>query len=62
MRYLITIAGIMAILSSTSCKKCTTCTFDDPERGKLSSEVCGKGNIYQSGIDTHEDNGWTCNE
>jgi len=53
--------GVIAFFSLvTSCQKCATCTFDDAEKGKLTSEVCSKGAAYDSAIKVHEDNGWNC--
>ena len=54
-------AGVIAFFGlATSCQKCATCTFQDEEKGKLTSEVCSKGDAYDSAIKVHEDNGWTC--
>lgn len=55
-------AGVVAFFSlATSCQKCATCTYEDSEKGTLTSEVCSQGEAYNSAIKVHEDNGWTCN-
>ena len=48
------------IVLSSSCKKCATCTYNDPTQGKLSTEVCSSSNSYETAIKVYEDNGWTC--
>ena len=61
MKNIILFFGSIAILAlSTSCEKCATCTFNDPELGKLSTEVCSSSHSYNSAIKVYEDNGWTC--
>ena len=61
MKKAIILSSVIALMGITSsCKKCATCTFNDPEKGKISSEVCSSGNAYESAIKVHEDNGWSC--
>ena len=61
MKKIILFFGTVSIIAlSTSCKKCATCTFNDPIQGKLSTEVCSSGHSYDSAIKVYEDNGWTC--
>jgi hypothetical protein len=52
--------GITIIGLASSCDKCATCTFNDPEQGKLTNEVCSNGHAYTTAIEVHEDNGWDC--
>ncbi len=53
--------GSLALLSS--CKKCATCTFDDPIKGELVSEdVCQKGKQFKHVMDVYERNEWVCTE
>jgi hypothetical protein len=48
-------------VSVSSCKKCSTCTFNDPEKGTITSEdVCQKGKQYRRTLDIYEKNGWAC--
>ena len=50
-----------ALFGLNSCKKCSTCTYEDPERGTLTSEdVCQKGKAYKHTIEQYENNGWSC--
>ena len=60
----ILVAGSVILLSiiGTSCKKCATCTYNDPVKGQLETEVCSSGNAYQSAIDLYEEQNWTCAE
>lgn len=54
-------AGVIALFSiTTSCQKCATCTFNDPEKGTITAEVCSKGEAYNSAIKVYEDTDWTC--
>ena len=63
MKNIILFFGTITVLAlSTSCKKCATCTYNDPELGKLSAEVCSSGQPYKSAIKVYEDNGWSCSE
>jgi hypothetical protein len=53
--------GVIVIASITSsCQKCSTCTYNDAEKGVITSEVCNTGNAYKTAIEVHEDNGWSC--
>lgn len=53
--------GTIAILAiTTGCKKCATCTYNDPDKGELSTEVCSSGHAYDSAIEVYENNGWSC--
>jgi len=53
--------GIAAFFGlTTSCQKCATCTFKDTKKGTLTTEVCSKGDSYDSAIKVYEDNGWSC--
>lgn len=53
----------MVSTAFTSCKKCSTCTFDDPVQGQLVSEdVCQKGRQYQDVLEMYDRNGWECTE
>lgn len=47
---------------SFSCKRCASCTFDDPAFGQDTSDFCGKGNSYKDQLDRHEKSGWKCIE
>jgi hypothetical protein len=60
----ILLAGSIVMLSllGTSCKKCATCTYNDPEEGKLETEVCSSGHAYESAIQFYEDQNWVCAE
>ncbi len=61
MKKTIILASAIALIGITSsCEKCATCTINDPDQGKMTTEVCSNGNAYQSAIKVHEDNGWEC--
>ncbi len=61
--YFIVSAVFITIVSlSISCKKCSTCTYDDKVLGVDSSEFCGRGNTYKNQVEQHEKNGWKCFE
>lgn len=55
------IVSCVAVLAF-SCKRCSTCTFNDQVFGKDTSEFCGSGNSYKDQLKQHEDNGWKCVE
>ncbi|MGB0391110.1 MAG: hypothetical protein ACPGRC_07100 [Salibacteraceae bacterium] len=59
-RSLLFAAGIALLSITTSCDKCATCTYNDPEKGQLTNEVCSNGHSYTTAIEVHEDNGWSC--
>ena len=52
---------LISLASLNSCKKCSTCTFEDPTRGTLTSEdVCQKGKAYDQAMKQYDQRGWTC--
>lgn len=51
-----------SVVFAASCKRCATCTFDDPVYGTDTSDFCGKGNSYKDQMEQHEKNGWICVE
>ncbi len=54
------LASIAILAFTISCQKCATCTFNDPEKGTLTTEVCSSGHSYDSAIKVYEDNEWSC--
>ncbi len=63
MKKILFLVAISTITLLSSCEKCSTCTFDDPERGELVSEdVCQKGRQYDDVLEMYDRNGWTCTE
>ena len=53
-------AGIAVLSLTTSCNKCATCTYNDPEKGTLTAEVCSNGHANTSAIEAYEENDWNC--
>ena len=49
-------------VSISSCEKCATCTYNDPEDGLITSDFCSKGRAYEDQKAIHEDQGWSCTE
>tara|TARA_B110000879_G_scaffold36803_1_gene51171 strand:+ start:12861 stop:13061 length:201 start_codon:yes stop_codon:yes gene_type:complete len=61
MKKLLFLFAMGSIISFSSCKKCSTCTFNDPEKGELESkDVCQKGKQYNHVLDMYDRSGWTC--
>ncbi|MBD79411.1 MAG: hypothetical protein CL840_10850 [Crocinitomicaceae bacterium] len=62
-RIIISAFVLVSLIGMNSCKKCSTCTFQDPVQGTLKSEdVCQKGNAYKHSMDLYKENGWVCTE
>lgn len=62
-KVILSLVVVGAALAFSSCKKCSTCTYKDPQRGTLTSEdVCQKGKAYKHSIDYYKERGWSCTE
>ena len=55
-------SAIALIALSTSCERCATCTFNDPDSGLITDDFCNKGRTFEDQKEVHEDNGWSCKE
>ena len=54
---------IFSVIAISSCKKCASCVGTDEFTGEtLTSDFCGKGNVYKDELEYHERNEWTCTE
>ncbi|MCH9823372.1 hypothetical protein N8085_02730 [Salibacteraceae bacterium] len=63
MKKLLFLFAVGSLVSLSSCEKCSTCTFNDPEQGELvSDDVCQKGKQYDHVLEMYDRNGWTCTE
>ncbi|UTW64492.1 hypothetical protein KFE98_10230 [bacterium SCSIO 12741] len=61
MKKLMLLAVMAMSLGMISCEKCSTCTYQDPNRGTLTSEeVCGKSRQYDQIMEQYDENGWSC--
>lgn len=59
---LVLIILALVMLPAFSCKRCATCTYDDPVFGQDTSDFCGSGNTYKDQLEQHEKSGWICVE
>ncbi|MGY8952730.1 MAG: hypothetical protein ACKVJP_05125, partial [Flavobacteriales bacterium] len=51
---------LICLFILNSCKKCSICTFEDPQKGTITSDdVCQKGNAYDQTMKQYKD-GWSC--